>query len=150
MLWSAEQNRVRSHELLEQGITSTSQTTTSKRDIDTSQIYSCDYQQLVLAYNWTCNDPNPDYPGYPESNTLKLPFYPAPAEAAGECSCNLRTVDDSLYSPFDGFQTCLDMVHKEDGDQDDDGDDDDEEDDEDDDDQYAKCNCCLYGAVAAT
>ncbi|KAG9655800.1 hypothetical protein KCU64_g6301, partial [Aureobasidium melanogenum] len=115
-----------------------------------NRIYSCDYQQLVLAYNYTCNDPNPDYPGYPESNTLKLPFYPAPAGAAGECSCNLRTVDDSLYSPFDGFQTCLDMVHKEDGDQDDDGDDDDEEDDEDDDDQYAKCNCCLYGAVAAT
>ncbi|KAG9529066.1 hypothetical protein KCU93_g3867, partial [Aureobasidium melanogenum] len=105
-----------------------------------NRVYSCDYQQLLLAYNETCNDPDPD------SNTpaLQLPFYPAPADAAGECSCNLQTVRDRSESVFEGFQTCLQKVHEEDGDVDDD------------DDQYSylgkpapQCNCCIYGALAA-
>ncbi|KAH0142619.1 hypothetical protein KCU67_g13946, partial [Aureobasidium melanogenum] len=72
------------------------------------------------------------------------PFYPAPADAAGECSCNLQTVRDRSESVFEGFQTCLQKVHQEDGDVDDD------------DDQYSylgkpapQCNCCIYGALAA-
>ncbi|KAG9725170.1 hypothetical protein KCU73_g13239, partial [Aureobasidium melanogenum] len=82
----------------------------------------------------------------PDSNTpaLQLPFYPAPADAAGECSCNLQTVRDRSESVFEGFQTCLQKVHEEDGDVDDD------------DDQYSylgkpapQCNCCIYGALAA-
>ncbi|KAG9658376.1 hypothetical protein KCU64_g4553, partial [Aureobasidium melanogenum] len=109
-----------------------------------NRVYSCDYQQLVLTYNETCNDPDP-YSNI--TQVLDLPFYPAPVDAAGECSCNLKTVRDKSESLFEGFETCLSKVHEEDGgDVDDDGD------------QYSesyfgkpepKCNCCIYGTVAA-
>ncbi|KAK6000704.1 hypothetical protein QM012_003429 [Aureobasidium pullulans] len=105
-----------------------------------NRVYSCDYQQLLLAYNETCPDQGPSA----KSPTLELPFYPPPADAAGECSCNLKTVSESLESPFDGFQTCLQKVHQEDGVTDDEND------------QYTyfgkpapQCDCCVYGAVAA-
>ncbi|KAH0372556.1 hypothetical protein KCU65_g1028, partial [Aureobasidium melanogenum] len=109
-----------------------------------NRVYSCDYQQLVLKYNETCNVPD-TYDNI--TQILDLPFYPAPVDAAGECSCNLKPIRDISESLFEGWETCLSKVHEETGgDYDDDGD------------QYAftwqgkpvpKCNCCVYGAVAA-
>ncbi|KAI4730480.1 hypothetical protein E4T49_01760 [Aureobasidium sp. EXF-10728] len=106
-------------------------------------VYSCDYQQLLLAYNVTCSEDH----GTPNttvsaSSALELPFYPPPAGAAGECSCNLSTVDDSIQNgAFENYLACETKVRKENGETDDDSD-------------YSEapvpdCACCLYGSVAA-
>lgn len=99
---------------------------------------------MVVFNDTGCNDPNPDYPWPVPGMYPELPFYPAPADAAGECSCDLKNIDDTTASVSDAYFTCLDKVHNENGVTDDENE------------QYTlfgvpapQCSCCLYGATAA-
>ncbi|KAI4852118.1 hypothetical protein E4T44_01701 [Aureobasidium sp. EXF-8845] len=96
-----------------------------------NRVYSCDYQQLLLSYNYTCSvDLDKDGPG------LDLPFYPAPANAAESCSCDLKKMDNNLDFD-DDWDTCAGKVRKQLS----------EEDYEHQ--AFPDCDCCAYGAYAA-
>ncbi|KAI5240569.1 hypothetical protein E4T43_06035 [Aureobasidium subglaciale] len=102
----------------------------------TPLITADDYARSTLAiinslYNTSCSD---------EGVVLDLPFYPPPANAAGECSCNINTLVTSLEkSGTDGYIQCMEKVQKERG-----------ETDDEEEQPTPDCDCCFYGIAAAT
>ncbi|CAG8191840.1 unnamed protein product [Penicillium olsonii] len=61
-----------------------------------NQVYSCEYQDTVIG--WIDQYPNPNRDG--------LPFFPAPDNAPGSCSCNLGKVDRKLYLGTEQMTKC--------------------------------------------
>ncbi|KAI5211447.1 hypothetical protein AUEXF2481DRAFT_25826 [Aureobasidium subglaciale EXF-2481] len=99
-----------------------------------NRVYSCDYQQLLMTYNTSCSD------AFDEGVVLDLPFYPPPAKAAGECSCNINALVTSLEkSGTDGYIQCMEEIQKERG-----------ETDDEEEQPTPDCDCCFYGIAAAT
>ncbi|THZ14009.1 hypothetical protein D6C91_07550 [Aureobasidium pullulans] len=96
-----------------------------------NRVYSCDYQQLMVAYNTSCSD----------EATLSLPFFPPPADAAEVCSCNLNNVVNDFEKASSGWPRCVQKVQDENGITDDD--------DSGEDFPTPGCDCCYYGVVAA-
>ncbi|KAH0287927.1 hypothetical protein M436DRAFT_81474 [Aureobasidium namibiae CBS 147.97] len=96
-----------------------------------NRVYSCDYQQLLLSYNSTCSLVMSE-----DEPALNLPFWPAPADAAESCSCDLNKLNDNL--PDNALSLCMEKVKSERGDPDDS-----------EERPTPDCDCCLYGAYAA-
>lgn len=60
-------------------------------------MYSCEYQNTVLELGGNCID----------EKFENVPFFPAPDDAPGACSCNLGKVITSLNRATDELDTCI-------------------------------------------
>lgn len=89
-----------------------------------TQVYSCDYQRLMLSYETEC------FENFYKTDPA-LPFYPPPAEAAGQCACNLGNYLDAIRNVGFGALTCANETNANAS-------------------QAASdCGCCFYGATFA-
>lgn len=59
------------------------------------QVYSCEYQVLVGGLLAEQSDPT----------TSDIPFWPAPANAPGGCSCNFGDIYQNVTASMDLIQT---------------------------------------------
>lgn len=59
------------------------------------QIYGCEYQTLVASYVGLC-----------EIMTLPVPYYPAPDNAPGSCSCNTGKVLETFLEARSSEVSC--------------------------------------------
>jgi hypothetical protein len=91
----------------------------------------------MVSYNTSCETGAFEvvWEGKP---ALTLPFFPAPAGAAESCSCDLNRLNDNMPDDH-GYVACQDKVRKELG-----------ENVYDEDVPTPDCDCCEYGAYAAS
>jgi hypothetical protein len=61
-------------------------------------VYSCEYQNTVLELGGNCID----------EKFENVPFFPAPENAPGACSCNLGKLVTSLNRAVDELDLCID------------------------------------------
>lgn len=85
-----------------------------------------------MSYNLTCLDSDKPKP---------LPFFPPPANAAGQCNCNLYNYMEAMVSLGYDAMTCGRDTRAAAGISEDGPDGDGL--------QYPGCNCCFYGVAAA-
>jgi hypothetical protein len=69
------------------------------RPLTIYQVYSCEYQNLVLQYLNVC-----------PSAREPIPFWPAPPNAPAACSCNLGRMSDYIRNITDEQVSCFSQV----------------------------------------
>nr|CEG05546.1 unnamed protein product [Fusarium clavum] len=95
-----------------------------------NEVYSCEYQNTVIELGGNCVS----------EKFEDIPFFPAPDDAPGACSCNLGKVVTSLNRAVDEMDSCADRNQKM-------------VDSLDFDEQmiFAKaCKCCSYSGILST
>ncbi|KAJ4253879.1 hypothetical protein NW762_010277 [Fusarium torreyae] len=96
------------------------------------QVYSCEYQNTVLELGINCVSEKYE----------NIPFFPAPDDAPGACSCNLGKVITSINRAVDELDSCIDRNEKQW---------DSAKNDNDEMDVFIQaCQCCSYSAILST
>ena len=66
------------------------------------KIYGCEYQETIRQFMLDC------YPD-PVTELESIPFWPAPSEGSGVCSCNFESMEQDLADVYSQYDACIDI-----------------------------------------